>query len=267
MEGRRALVMLALVAALAASNAAAGTAAVERGAPTVDQQQTATQPTGGVVIGGASDQKLAQIVTAGVAGFLSELRLPVACDPMSELVLEIVESEGLGVPTAVVRSSQRFPGSAFSTTGFQALSLSQPVFFPARRRFAFVLDSPGDCGMAIAPLGDSYPRGQGYFDARPNPPGWLCLCEFRDGPYDLPFQTVVQPACLVPNVRGRPVAVAATTLRTNGCRPGPTKRVPSRRIRKGFVVGQSPTAGAELAPGGAVRLVVSSGRPQRRHAQ
>jgi hypothetical protein len=41
------------------------------------------------------------------------------------------------------------------------------------------------------PPGDSYLGGNLFFDARPNPPGWVCNCEFPGERLDLPFQTVV----------------------------------------------------------------------------
>ena len=255
--------VMVVAAAIAVVAAAALAGVTQRGAAIIDQQQTATQASGAMTIGGGSDQKLAQIATAGVAGFLSELRLPVACYGASELVLEIVESEGLGVPTAVVRSSQRFRGPFTGPAAFASLTLSRPVFFPVGRRFGFILSSPGNCAMDLAPAGESYARGRAYFDARPNPPGWVCLCEFTGNPFDLPFQTVVQPACVVPDVRRRTLSAAAAVLRINGCRLGRTGKAASRRVKRGFVIRQSPAPRTELAPRSAVRLVVSSGRPRR----
>jgi hypothetical protein len=50
-----------------------------------DQQQPIINPSaGGVVIGGQSAHRLAQVVTQGVSGYLVEVQLPVGCDSVSE---------------------------------------------------------------------------------------------------------------------------------------------------------------------------------------
>jgi hypothetical protein len=68
--------------------------------------------------------------------------------------------------------------------------------------------------------------------------------------------------CLVPNVRRLPLARARSQLDAYSCRAGTVKRAFSARVRKGTVISQRPTAGARLARGAKVRLVLSLGRRQ-----
>jgi hypothetical protein len=165
--------------------------------PQIDQQQPViVTSVGGLAIGGGSQQKLAQVVTAGVVGSLMEVRLPVACDPGSNLVVEIQGVTG-NKPNGDVLTSQVIPGSSLpfffpSPPSFRSLPFSTPVDFSAGSQFAIVLSSTGSCGMFRGPVGDSYIGGNGFFDSRPNPPGWVCFCDFPGDRFDLPFQTLVE---------------------------------------------------------------------------
>jgi len=166
-------------------------------APVIDQQQPIIDSTvGGVAIGGSSQQKLAQVVTQGVTGFLTAVRFPVACDN-GDLVVEIQGADA-DRPNGVVLTSQTIPGATLpaffpSPPSFRALTLSTPVSLSTGERFAVVLSSAGACGMFRGPVGDPYPGGNSFFDSRPNPAGlWVCDCEFAGGPFDLPFQTLVE---------------------------------------------------------------------------
>src|SRR5262245_66436227 len=61
-----------------------------KASPLVDQQQPVIDTAvGGLAIGGGSQQKLAQVVTAGVSGSLTEVSFAVACDPAATLIVEI----------------------------------------------------------------------------------------------------------------------------------------------------------------------------------
>ena len=161
-----------------------------RAAPVVDQQQAVIDTSvGGLVIGGGSRQKLAQVVTAGLSGLLVEVRLPVAC-ASGNLIVEI-QGVADGTPNGVVLTSQSFAGP-FSGATFTSIAFSTPVFFNAGDRFAFVLTSAGACGIFQGPVGDSCPGGNAFFDSRPNAPGvWVCICDFAGSRFDLPFQTLV----------------------------------------------------------------------------
>src|ERR1051326_6178972 len=55
----------------------------------IDQQQPVIDLTvGGLAIGGDSQQKVAQVVTAGISGFLTEVRFPITCQS-ADLIVEI----------------------------------------------------------------------------------------------------------------------------------------------------------------------------------
>ena len=66
--------------------------------------------------------------------------------------------------------------------------------------------------------------------------------------------------CVVPNVKGKPVAAARRAIRRAGCTPGRVSRTPSKAVRVGRVVAQSPRAGARRAAGTRVNLVLSKGK-------
>ena len=167
---------------------------------TVDQQQTTVdQSVGGFSVGGFYDQKLAQVVTAGRTGLLTEVRAPVSCVSDATLILEI-QNVTDGKPDGGVLSRTLIPGanlpSGPESASLRSLPLAAPILISAGTRFAIVLDATGPgpfdgCGSFQGPRGESYEGGQLYFDSRPNPVGvWVCNCEF--GPsssWDLPFQT------------------------------------------------------------------------------
>lgn len=48
-----------------------------------------------------------------------------------------------------------------------------------------------DCGVYAGSVGDSYPWGKGYFEALPNPPGWIELFH-ATGARDLAFQVFMR---------------------------------------------------------------------------
>jgi len=65
--------------------------------------------------------------------------------------------------------------------------------------------------------------------------------------------------CLVPPIRGRPLAAARTTLREAHCSAGAITRRFSR-VARGRVISQAMAPGKQLANGASVNLVVSKGR-------
>lgn len=162
----------------------------------VDQQQPTIDSTiGALYVGGNSEQKLAQVVTAGESGSLVEVRLPVSCSS-GNLVVEI-QNVVQDMPGGDVLTSQTFSGSGLpgffpGLVEFRSLGFATPVRLDAGERFAVVLTSAGECAVYQGPVGDSYGGGEGYFDARPNPPGWVCICDHVGASFDLPFQTVVE---------------------------------------------------------------------------
>jgi PASTA domain len=229
-------------------------------APVLDQQQTLMDTNTELAVGGGSDQKLAQVVTSGVAGLLTEVRVPISCDSAASLTLQINDADtGPGGTNLAVST---FPGSLFPPFGgppdFRLVSLGTPPFIPAETPFAFILSASGSCGLIPGPIGESYTRGNAYFDARPNPPGWVCLCAFANTANDLAFQTLVDPVCRVPNVVGQTRTAAELELRRYGCTAGSveTRFAPAPA---GTVVNQDPAADTQLPNGSGVKLVVSLG--------
>lgn len=141
-------------------------------------------------IGGASEQQLAQTFTIVRDGTLAGVFLPVGCGS-GQLEIEIRNVEG-DEPGTTVLGSQHFSAESIVTdvTVFKLFRLpGLPV--SAGDRLAMVLRNPtGSCGMASGPEGDPYPGGEAFFDARPNPPGWLRL--FGRGVNDLAFQVMLE---------------------------------------------------------------------------
>jgi hypothetical protein len=66
--------------------------------------------------------------------------------------------------------------------------------------------------------------------------------------------------CVVPNVKGKPLATAKARIAAAHCRTGAVTRARSRTVAKGKVISQRPKAGTKLASGAKVSLVVSRGR-------
>lgn len=71
--------------------------------------------------------------------------------------------------------------------------------------------------------------------------------------------TTPRRRCLVPRVRGKTLRAARTAIVRNRCRVGRIERRFSTRMRAGRVVSQRPRAGARLAAGTRIHLVVSKG--------
>jgi len=172
---------------------------------TIDQQQpTIDISVGGNVVGGFYEQKLAQIVTAGRTGLLTEIRLPIACESSATVSLQIQGVTG-GKPNGTILGSQTYAGADFPSffpspgvVSLRSMQLSTPVQLAAGQQFAIVLDADGPgpfdgCGTFQGPAGDSYSGGNLYFDSRPNAVGvWVCVCEFgTSARWDMPFATLM----------------------------------------------------------------------------
>lgn len=154
-------------------------------------QQNLDATSGTSAIGGGSEQMLAQTFTIEREGTLAGIYLPIGCsDGILEIEIRNVEADE---PGSIVHSSQVFEAddivrdvSVFERFRITALTVA------AGDRLAFVLkNESGSCGMARGPVGDSYTGGEGYFDARPNAPGWRPLT-IGTGIHDLPFLIVLE---------------------------------------------------------------------------
>jgi hypothetical protein len=157
----------------------------------IDQQQPLVDKSvGAASIGGGSEQKLAEVVTAGISGALLAVKLPIGASTGS-LVVEIQGVTG-DEPNGTVLTSNVFDSSnipAEEADGFRRFMFSSPADFTAGTRFAIVARSPGGsfCWYE-GPEGNPYPGGDGFYDSRPNAPGvWVRL----GGRVDLPFKTIV----------------------------------------------------------------------------
>lgn len=168
----------------------------------VDQQQPVIDSSvGGLAIGGNSEQKLAQIVTAGVTGDLIEVRFPVACSS-GELTVEVQGVNG-DLPNGSVIASRTvqtadLPSFYPSPPVLRSIAFLQPVTVTAGTRYALVLTSSGACGIFQGPTGNPYSGGNAYYDSRPNAAGvWILMSGNR---LDLPFQTVMSADTFPPPV-------------------------------------------------------------------
>ena len=152
----------------------------------IDQEQPAINNTGfPPAIGGASNQKLAQVFTAGRTGILTHVTVPISCDSKATIVVSIHDVTATGEPGLAVLASETISGSIYppyiapySTVPAAGIRLVE--FQPSPKvktgvQYSIVLKAVGDCSILPALDGDWYSGGHGYFDALPNPPGWLRL--------------------------------------------------------------------------------------------
>jgi serine/threonine-protein kinase len=66
--------------------------------------------------------------------------------------------------------------------------------------------------------------------------------------------------CVVPNVKGKTLAVAKRKIAAAHCRTGKVTTAKSKTVAKGKVISQSPRVGKSLTRGSKVNLVVSRGK-------
>ncbi len=191
--------LLGILVALAALSAPG----VSQAAPPsllLDQQQPVIDSSQALAIGGDSEQMLAQVVTAGLSGRLTEIWLPIGC-ASGRLVLEIQGVDPAGLPNGIVLKRRSFVASRLPEVlppVFQQFRLGRSLSIAAGDRFAIAVSNPtGSCGLSPGPVGSSYAGGEAFFDARPNTPGiWLPLVlSGETDPRDLAFQTymIVRP--------------------------------------------------------------------------
>jgi len=69
--------------------------------------------------------------------------------------------------------------------------------------------------------------------------------------------------CLVPNVKGKPLAAAKSSIVKSRCLVGGVKRVFSAKVKKERVISQKPAPRTYLVEGAKVNLVVSKGKKRR----
>ena len=231
----------------------AGTAA---SAPEVDQQQPTLDPTWRIRVSGSDGARMGQIVTAGIPGLLTEVQLPVGCEPDANLLVEI--RNDVGVPGPRVLASRTVPGTSLGRNlerRFHSIALPSPPFIAAEAHFAIVLASAeqSGCITAMGPRGTNpYPRGSAFY-SRPD----FAWRELADG--ELAFKTVVERRCGVPPLAAIPLTDVDPLLADSGCTRGRVRRAFSKRVPAGVVLSQSPAENTLLPPGSPVALVVSKG--------
>jgi PKD repeat protein len=165
----------------------------------VDQQEPYADMTAGfnLAVGGGSEQKLAQVVTTGASGYLRSVKLPIGCG--SDLLVEIVGVTD-GAPNSTVLTSELFPSASMSPIvdgSWVEITFSTPVYLTVGTSFAIAVSVPdvpsGSCGYVPGPESSPYSGGDGFYDSRPNAPGWIRLLYNPGEPFrpDLPFQTIM----------------------------------------------------------------------------
>jgi len=143
-------------------------------------------------LGGSSEQKLAQTLTVEVGGTLAGLLLAVNCvGPKLKVEIRDVDASGLPGPTLLAQRNVN-PADFDAYGRFTYVPIAGALALGAGQQVSFVVSVPkGQCSYMPSPVGTDYPGGHGFFDARPNAPGWVPFSGFANTPDDLPFQLVL----------------------------------------------------------------------------
>jgi eukaryotic-like serine/threonine-protein kinase len=106
---------------------------------------------------------------------------------------------------------------------------------------------------------DPYPRGSGWYQGPPYPPGF-----WAPAGADLGFKTYVERMCKVPRILELSQDEARTLIDTYGCTPGTVRPMHSQTVPQGQVISQEQAEGTMLPPRSRVNFAVSLGpRPCR----
>ncbi len=192
MHARTTTRFLALALALAAGT----TLAAE---PEVAAQQFNVRSPVNTVIGGGVQQRFAQTFELYYRGEVSHLTLPVGCAPNANLIVTLETVNRSGVPSGVILTEQRVPGSilhAYPTPAvpFNLIEFTRPVTLdPGTYAFTLTRKGRGDCTLYVGPDGDTYPQGKAWFIANGNPPYWIESFFIPGVTHDLAFQLYARP--------------------------------------------------------------------------
>jgi hypothetical protein len=163
----------------------------------LDQSQSVAEFSGGAWgIAGSKEKAVAQVVTPGMTGTLTQVRVPIDYHVFGDLVLEI-QGVTAGFPNGTVLASQLLPWAGLpqpGIDGFTGLEISTPLPLTAGTPFAIVIrgtDPLLQDGFAITrgPVGNPYPGGNGFTASLPNLTAWTPFGTRAD----LPFKTVMGP--------------------------------------------------------------------------
>lgn len=169
----------------------------QAGQPHLQTEQVNLDTANLLGLGGSSDQKLAQVFEVHGKGWLSHITLPMNCQPTGKVTVRIEKVDATGAPSGSVLAEEIVPGTVFTSyptpaIGFRLVQFTKPVHvYPGH--YALTLEtSGGDCGIYAGPRMDSYPAAAAFFDARPNPPGWIELFVSPGVYFDLAFQVYLR---------------------------------------------------------------------------
>jgi hypothetical protein len=252
MKKRKSLVLFLL--AVGSLLVAGGAAAV----PALDQRQTTLDEDFTVLIGGDGPQIPGQVVRAGMAGLLTRVDLPIGCEtPSTSLVVQILDASDR--PGTNVLASHTVSGLT-DELDWTSIAIPAQPFIPVETPFAIALSSPGWCGIVSGEFeADPYPRGSGWYQGPPYPPGF-----WAPAGVDLGFKTYVERMCKVPRILELSRDEAQTLIGTYGCTPGTVRPMHSQTVPQGQVISQEQAEGTMLPPRSRVDFAVSLGpRPCR----
>ena len=143
-------------------------------------------------IGGSSKQRLAQTLTVENSGNLAGVFVPVGCGD-GRLIVEIHDVVS-GQPGPTILDSRTAAPTAFAFSArFTYVPIPGSLPLTAGQQIAIVLDNKrGTCSLTPSPVSVNYAGGKAYFEALPNPPGWVAFSDFANTPDDIPFQLVLE---------------------------------------------------------------------------
>jgi hypothetical protein len=147
---------------------------------------------GALAIGGTSEQRLMQTLTVGVSGTWTGVYLPITC-PSGKVVIDVHPLTAGVVGPSIKRKAFRTGSDPEIIGRFRLFSLGTGLTVTVGQEYALVLaNTGGECSISSGPIGNPYAGGEGYFEALPNPPGFVPFSSFPDARRDLPFQTVIR---------------------------------------------------------------------------
>lgn len=143
-------------------------------------------------IGGTSHQRLAQTLTVEVGGSLAGVFLPILCGD-GRVRVEI-RDVAASQPGPTMLDHRVVNSTVFDSGGrFTYVPIRGGLPLAAGQQIAIVVENAtGTCAYHQSPVSSNYAGGKGYFEALPNPPGWVAFSDFANTPDDLPFQLVLE---------------------------------------------------------------------------
>jgi hypothetical protein len=144
-------------------------------------------------------QKLAQTLTVVQGGTLEGVFLPLLCGTGPDVGTAPIHVEihdvVAGMPGPNVLAKRAVAPTEVDLPVLRFMYIKIPGALPllSGEQVAIVVTRPkgGECALAESTVDADYKGGQGFFDARPNPPGWVPFANVQGAPDDLPFQLVL----------------------------------------------------------------------------